>query len=110
MGAAGVTNAYGVYIGAQSGASTINIGLYNAGTTTLVGAATLQSTLAVTGAASFAGTSASVAASTISLGGITRTTIGANGGATALTALPLGYIDCYVAGVAAQIPYYNRGA
>jgi hypothetical protein len=32
QGASGITNAYGVYIGAQSGASTTNIGLYNAGT------------------------------------------------------------------------------
>jgi hypothetical protein len=32
-----VTNAYGVYIEAQSGAATTNIGLYNAGTTVLIG-------------------------------------------------------------------------
>lgn len=40
----------------------------------------------------------------------TRTTIGANGGATALTALPLGYIDVDLDGTNVQIPYYNRGA
>ena len=42
QGATGVTNAYGVYIDAQSGAATTNIGLYNAGTTTLVGITTLS--------------------------------------------------------------------
>jgi hypothetical protein len=36
-----ITNAYGVYIEAQSGAATANIGLYNAGTTSLIGLATL---------------------------------------------------------------------
>ena len=35
--ASAITNLYGIYITAQSGASTLNIGLYNAGTTTLVG-------------------------------------------------------------------------
>ena len=37
MGAANVANAYGVYINAQSGASTTNIGLYNAGTSQFMG-------------------------------------------------------------------------
>lgn len=40
----------------------------------------------------------------------TRTTIGANGAASALTALPLGYLDVDVDGVSAQVPYYTRGA
>lgn len=42
QGVSGVTNAYGVYIDAQSGASSTNIGLYNAGTTTLAGNVTLN--------------------------------------------------------------------
>lgn len=50
------------------------------------------------------------AAGHITFGGATRTTIGANGGATVLTALPLGYFDVNVAGVIAQVPFYNRGA
>ncbi len=37
QGAAGVTNAYGIQIEAQSGAATTNIGLQNAGTTQLTG-------------------------------------------------------------------------
>jgi len=37
QGASGVTNAYGLYVNAQSGASTTNIGLYNAGTSQLQG-------------------------------------------------------------------------
>lgn len=42
LGAAGITNAYGVYIVAQSGASATNVGLYNNGTSTFVGAFTAQ--------------------------------------------------------------------
>jgi hypothetical protein len=45
QGKAGVTNAYGVYIAAQSGAATTNIGLYNAGTTQLVGNAAIGTTV-----------------------------------------------------------------
>jgi len=41
MGKSGVNNAYGVYIAAQSGASALNIGLYNAGTSQFDGAITL---------------------------------------------------------------------
>lgn len=37
----------------------------------------------------------------------TQTTIGANGAATALTALPLGYLKIDVNGTAAIVPYYN---
>jgi len=41
MGRAGVTNAYGVYIDAQSGASAANWGLYNTGSTYLGGTTTI---------------------------------------------------------------------
>jgi hypothetical protein len=37
----------------------------------------------------------------------TKTTIGANGAATALTALPVGYIRIRIGATAYQIPYYN---
>jgi hypothetical protein len=37
LGKNGITNAYGVYIAAQSGAATTNIGLYNGGSETLIG-------------------------------------------------------------------------
>jgi hypothetical protein len=37
QGAAGVANAYGIYINAQSGASTTNMGLYNGGSSQLMG-------------------------------------------------------------------------
>ncbi len=37
----------------------------------------------------------------------TKTTIGANGGATALTALPVGYIRIRIGANAYQLPYYN---
>lgn len=47
---------------------------------------------------------------TVTIGGNTRTTIGANGAASALTANPVGYIDINVAGTNMQIPYYTRGA
>lgn len=54
-----------------------------------------------------AAAAAAGAAGTVTYGGTTQTTIGANGGAAALTAAPLGYIKIYVAGVPAIIPYYN---
>ena len=41
QGAPKVTNAYGIYINSQSGAATVNVGLYNAGTTTLLGTLTI---------------------------------------------------------------------
>lgn len=47
--------------------------------------------------------------SSLRLSGVTRTTIGANGAATALTANPVGYLDITISGTAYQIPYYNRG-
>lgn len=56
QGAPGVTNAYGIYIAAQSGAATTNIGLYNAGTTTLAGATTLDGGLVTYGANDSGGT------------------------------------------------------
>lgn len=47
-----ITNLYGVYIAAQSGATTLNIGLYNGGTTTFVGALTAAAASFTTLAAS----------------------------------------------------------
>lgn len=44
----------------------------------------------------------------ISLNNTTATTIGANGGASALTALPVGYILVNINGSPFEIPYYNR--
>lgn len=45
QGAAGITNAYGIYIAAQSGAATTNIGLYNAGSEQTQGTATFNGTV-----------------------------------------------------------------
>jgi len=42
QGKSGITNAYGIYINAQSGAATTNVGLFNAGTTVLNGSLTWQ--------------------------------------------------------------------
>jgi hypothetical protein len=56
------------------------------------------------------GAPSTAGAGQIAIGADTRTTIGANGGASALTALPVGYIDINVAGSSYQLPYYNRGA
>lgn len=47
------------------------------------------------------------AGSDVYLGGTTQTTIGANGGASALTALPLGYLIAYKGATKIVIPYYN---
>lgn len=55
-------------------------------------------------------TSAAAAASVtngLAVGGTTQTTVGANGGASALTALPLGYIQGYIGSTKIAIPYYN---
>lgn len=48
-----------------------------------------------------------VTAGQIGLGSTTNFTIGANGGAAGLTALPVGYIVVNVGGTAYQVPYYN---
>jgi hypothetical protein len=48
QGAAGITNAYGIFINSQSGASTVNVGLQNNGTSQLQGAVSIGNTLAVT--------------------------------------------------------------
>lgn len=37
----------------------------------------------------------------------TFTTIGANGGASALTALPVGYLTVMIGNTPYQVPYYN---
>jgi hypothetical protein len=48
QGVTGVTNAYGVYIAAQSGAATTNIGLYNAGISQFNGNVTLGTSVSLT--------------------------------------------------------------
>lgn len=58
QGVAGVANAYGVYIAAQSGAATANIGLNNEGTTRLAGAVTMT---AASNTLSMPGTGATLA-------------------------------------------------
>ncbi len=50
---------------------------------------------------------ASNGANTVTLGATVQTTIGANGGASALTANPLGYLKAFVGTTAVIIPYYN---
>jgi hypothetical protein len=88
---------------ADTGMTRISAGLVGVGTGAQGSfAGSLKaSNLITTGAAASAG------ASTVAFGGTTQTTIGANGGASALTALPLGYITVNVGGTAAIIPYYN---
>lgn len=44
---------------------------------------------------------------TVTIGGITASTVGAAGGASAPPATPLGYVVCYVGDVQVKIPYYN---
>lgn len=53
------------------------------------------------------GAPTAVSAGEVDIGGTTSGTVGAAGTASALPALPTGYIDIYVAGVAQKIPYYN---
>jgi hypothetical protein len=61
QGAAGVTNAYGVVIDVQSGAGSLNIGLYNAASSNLIGS------VAVGGAAIAASTALNLPAATTAL-------------------------------------------
>lgn len=109
----GSTNAYGIRIAPPTGA-TNNYAIAHTTPSTFnvlaSGAITTASTITAGGAVTLGGTATTSGAGVISLGGVTRTTIGANGAATALTAAPLGYLDVYIAGTAAQIPFYNRGA
>lgn len=72
--------------------------------------ASVTGVAAVTGGLDLTGACPTAAASHVAIGGTVRTTVGANGAATALTANPLGYLDIDVAGTIAQIPYYNRGS
>lgn len=104
--ATGATNAFGHRIAPPTGATNNYLIAHTTPATFNVNAAGQVSAtiIDVTGAPGVA------AASHVTFGGVTRTTIGANGAATALTANPLGYIDINVAGTIAQIPYYNRGA
>lgn len=44
---------------------------------------------------------------TVTIGNTHGTTVGAAGGASALPATPLGYLDVFIEGTAAKIPYYN---
>lgn len=126
QGGSRVTNAYGVYIDAQSGAATTNIGLYNAGTTTLAGAVTL--TVAANPAAAGAirlpntqavnwrnaANSADVGLSFDATDRLTMTTTAANltttspaaGGAGALPATPAGYLAVVINGTARKLVYY----
>lgn len=65
--------------------------------------------LIATAALNVQGVAASVG-SGISIGGATRTTVGAAGGGSALPATPTGYLDWYVGSTAVGIPYYAQGA
>src|ERR1035437_3495672 len=53
------------------------------------------------------GVAPTVTAGQIGLGSTTAGTIGVNGGATGLTALPVGYLIINVGGTPMQVPYYN---
>jgi hypothetical protein len=102
----------------QGSGSTYDVSLFNNAGSRVLSIQTGTVNLVASGNMLYAGAlqllSGSVAvaqgAGAVSLGAVTRSTIGANGAASALTALPLGYLDIMVAGVTAQIPYYNRGA
>lgn len=97
-----------VVFGAVGSVNDLTLTNKNGSTVMSVATGTQVGTFA--GGIDLTGAPPTAAASHVALGGSTRTTIGANGGATALTALPLGYVDINVGGTIAQIPYYSRGA
>jgi hypothetical protein len=97
-----ITNDYGVYIVGPTQGGTTNIGLYNGGTSTLVGAVNVTAEVNITGAATSRG------AGVLSLGGTQQTTVGAAGGASALPATPSGYIKIYIGATQYVIPYYAQ--
>jgi hypothetical protein len=53
------------------------------------------------------GAAVSPGAGKVAIGSATKTTIGGNGGASALTAVPVGYLRVFIGTNEYQIPYYN---
>jgi len=88
--------------------TTVNVseGLVNLVST---GTITLQATSGITFESPVILTTAAptVSAGQVGLGTTTKTTIGANGGASGLTALPVGYLEINIGGTMYQIPYYH---
>ncbi len=105
-GSAFTSNAANIIIGygatATAGANSNNVVI---GTSATAGAFSGSICLG-TGATAAASNQLTLGSSGTALG--TQTTIGANGGATALTALPLGYLKVSLNGNLVIIPYYNH--
>lgn len=80
------------------------VALTNNGSTVAVVSAT---GMALTGLLDINGAAASGTAGHLYLGSGVQTTIGANGGASVLTANPLGYLTAYLGSTKIIIPYYN---
>ena len=59
------------------------------------------------GTLTLSGTSVATTGSLVAIGSTTQTTVGTNGAASALTALPLGYIVGYIGTTKIALPYYN---
>ena len=62
---------------------------------------------AITGA-SLAGTPVAGVAGALTVGIGTQATVGAAGGATALPATPLGYLQVWIGTTQVVVPYYNK--
>jgi hypothetical protein len=79
-----------------------------AATDTLVGKATTDTlTNKTLTAPVVGGTAPTVSAGQVGLGGVTTTTVGAAGGASALPATPVGYLTVNIGGTNYKIPYFN---
>jgi hypothetical protein len=93
-------------------AGTLTDATSSAGTSGQVLSSTVTGTKWVTpsaggGTVTLTAVAPTVTAGQVGLGSTTNFTIGANGGAAGLTALPVGYIIINVGGTNYQIPYYN---
>lgn len=112
-----VTNRWSIGVDTASGTFHFRPGAQNVPTVASLTSAGLftTTTLAVTGASSFAGlvtipstvTSAAGAGTDIVLGATTQTTVGSVGGASALPANPSGYLVFYKGTTKYAIPYFN---
>jgi len=126
LGKAGITNAYGIYVEAQSGAATNNISIYNLGTSRFLQYMQLgagnwgaQGILRMQNGTSLCWRDAANTGDLLFMFDSNNrlyinapattfvTSVGAAGGASALPATPAGYMMTTLNGTAYRFPYYN---
>lgn len=104
-GAVRIPNAQWIYARNAANGGNVGIAQVDSSDSLSIGAGASSVSMAVR--VLLAGAATAGSGSDVYLGGSTQTTIGANGGASALTALPLGYLIAYKGATKIVIPYYN---